>query len=974
MIVVGIGASAGGIEALRKLLSNLSPETGAAFVIIQHLSPDFKSIMEELLQKYTDMPIHQIEKDTLVEPNHIYLMPSNKTMTYYHGILKLHDRIKDNKLSLPIDDFLHSLGNELQQEAIGVILSGSGTDGSRGARTIKEQEGVVLVQSPKSAGFDGMPKALIELDIADGVFPPEELATRIENVIKAERRLKKTKKQSNNDREIIKEDFNFHDEWLDKIIKMVANKSNIPFTEYKIATLQRRSEKQMALNKFLNLKEYYHFLKDNDEQIEILYRDFLINVTRFFRDKEFFDEIKNTLIPKIFKDLKEEDVCRIWVVACSTGEEAYTIGMLVMEYLKENNLKHDFKIFASDVNKKCIQIATEGIYNSSISADIPLPLLESYFIQEGKFYRIKPHLREKLIFAIHDVISDPPFINMNLISCRNFLIYLKNETKVKILKIFYFSSHKDQHMVLGPSESLGEFSNVFNQPDRKHNIYKKEEADYISSRQSFSPTTKLWKKTFVSPIKKIETTQPEIPEFTENVDDPFSPYLIEKYVPKVVFLTKELDVLYLKGNFEAIFSLPVNVVKMNLAKMLPSEGILFFRDAVRLTIDSEERVAFEKVEFTKNGKKISTDIVFEKVEFPDVKVPLVKAEITYVEEKNRPKKEVKTYDLQNNEYKEERILRLEDELNEKNKNIQEIKLKLETFNEELNTSNQELMASNEELQSTNEELQSVNEELHTVNAELQYRNKALHETNNDTSNLLKTINIGTIFLDKDLRIRRFTKAITGELDLKATDIGRPITSFNSKLEEVDLEVLSKQVLESGQFIEQEIKNKDRRRFLLRIYPYLIEEKGTQITDGVVISLVDISEITNLKSSIEQFGHQFTSMLAITELNILFLDLDGNVTLANQAIGGYTPEELTGHKIYKILSKADEKLMKQKIEKAIKEHEEQVFNLTIEKANVATRYHFRICPLTDYQNNSKISAFFVGAIKFARSSTLFSKFE
>jgi len=298
----------------------------------------------------------------------------------------------------------------------------------------------------------------------------------------------------------------------------------------------------------------------------------------------------------------------VWVVACSTGEEAYTIGMLIMEYLRENDLNYDFKIFASDVNKKSILIATDGIYNSSISADVPLPLLESYFIQEGKMYRIKPHLREKIIFAIHDVISDPPFINMNLISCRNFLIYIKNETKVDILKTFYFSLRKNQHLILGPSEGLGQFSNVFIQADRKYNIFQKEETDYVASRQSFNPSTNLWKKKPINTQKYIDKPQPDIPDFEETLDDPFSTFLIEQYVPRIIFLTTELDVLYMKGNFETIFSLPRNVVKMNLEKMLPHQGILFFKDAVRVALESEEIIAYEEVEFKKKGEHTKVNL------------------------------------------------------------------------------------------------------------------------------------------------------------------------------------------------------------------------------------------------------------------------------------------------------------------------------------------------------------------------------
>jgi two-component system CheB/CheR fusion protein len=601
----------------------------------------------------------------------------------------------------------------------------------------------------------------------------------------------------------------------------------------------------MALHHQQNIKSYYEFLQKNDKQVEDLYKDFLINVTRFFRDQDFFDELKEKVIPRIFADLKETETCRIWVAACSTGEEAYSIGILIMEYLQENKLDHDFKIFASDVNKKCITFATKGIYNASTLADVPNHLVSKYFKHKGEYFQTVNDLRDRIIFAIHDAIADPPFINMNLISCRNFLIYLKPETQSKILKTFYFSIKENQFLALGPSESIGELNGVFKQYDSSHNLFVKEIQEYNKVRQAFKPSPRIWSKRIDSYSDIYFTPAKEKNRFVEEVTDPFSIYLLRRFVPQTMFLNEGMDVLHINGNLEAILSLPKAVAKMNLKKMLPKTNVLFFQEAIRMVIDSKESRVFKNISFEKGGAITHTDVQFEKVQLVGIEEPVILVQFDYLAAEDVPPKTIIESTYSEDSIDQERVISLQNQIAGQKRKMQSMLQQLEAANEELNSSNYELLQSNQELQSTNEELQSLNEELHTVNSELQLKNKELVTANNDISNLLKTTNIGTIFLDNKLRIRKFTKAITHQFELIQGDIGRPITSFNNKLKGVNLGVLCKEILKNGHPVEREVLDKNEQQYILRLFPYF--SKSITDIEGIVITLVDINNVVKAKS-------------------------------------------------------------------------------------------------------------------------------
>lgn len=466
MKVVGIGASAGGVEAVCDFLESLPGDTGAAFVIIQQLSSNSGRVMNELAKRNAGMPVILLEQSTQPAPNKIYLVPGDKTVSYSEGMLVVEQRTEDQQMRLPIDNFFHSLGQELNKDAIAVVLSGIGTDGSRGVRTIKGKGGVVLVQNPEGAKPDDMPRAVIRLNLADGVLPVRELAQKVSHIARY--------KDRENGRSSL---FNFTENGAracyERILKKLHKHTGVDLAAYQEETLIRRIENRMLLQYCDTPEAYYYLLSSEDGEASTLFNDMLTGITQFFGDAETFKMLAETIIPALVENQPDNRPLRIWIPACSTGEEAYTIAMLLDDYLQKTRRQLAFKIFASDIDRIAISTATDGFFPAGISADIPPDLLNRYFVPETNGYRASTHLREKILFAVHDVLHDPPFVRMNMISCRNFLIYIKNPIQYKTLTTFHFALHDKGVLFLGPGESLGEVKNAFTTISRKYNFHEK---------------------------------------------------------------------------------------------------------------------------------------------------------------------------------------------------------------------------------------------------------------------------------------------------------------------------------------------------------------------------------------------------------------------------------------------------------------------------------------------------------------------
>jgi len=887
MKVIGIGASAGGLEAMTELLSKLPDNTGAAYVFLQHLAPNSKSMIGELLSRHTRMPVVMVYESKPVMANYIYVMPENKNLTYAHGMLVTQDRDPNEKLNLPIDKFFHTLGEQLKEEAVGILLSGTGTDGTRGLRTIKEKGGIVLIQEPESAKFDGMPRAALNLKIADRVMTAGEIGESVGGIIKKYKTLKE-------DAPLL--DRENPSPYFRKILEYLSEQTDINFLGYRTPTLIRRLENRMLLLDIDDIDDYYDIIKENKEEARALFNDFLIGVTRFFRDPEAFKVLNNEILPKIFeKEKPEGSTYRFWIPACSTGEEAYTIAMLVDQYISKHNLDVDYKIFASDVDEEAIKYAIKGIYSYSLAADTPYDLRAKYFIQEGEELRVRPFLRQQVLFAVQNLIGDPPFIHMDLISCRNLLIYLKPETQQKILSTLHFALNDEGFLFLGPSESLGELKYAFTQYTRRWNIFIKHSDAKISMRTQF----KL--ESSPSKIKSFpkSTTSNLMANFDNSGSDPFTQYLVERFAPVSLFVNQDLDILYMNGDVDKLLNMPRALARLNLKKMLPQDELITFKAGVEDVLENKKQLTYTDISLRKNDEKFRADIHFDQPQLTGIysdrdnfknvvliEIRLFRPEGQKLEEEER--------DQGQRQIKVENLRR---ELRSAKRHSQELVNELEATNEELQTSNRELLASNEELQSTNEELQSVNEELYTVNSELQIKNEELTTANNDINNLLKSTEIGTIFLDKKLKIRKFTPAVRKQFDLLDSDIGRPITNFSSAFKELNIEAICKKVFETLEPFEQEAIDKSGTHYLVRILPYRTEEDNI---DGLVINFVNIEKLTQTQHQVVRLANKYRAIFNYSYQVLTVIRKNGKVSSMNRPLGPYHQDTLVGHNIFKVL--------------------------------------------------------------------------
>ncbi len=823
--VVGIGASAGGLIAVQQLFDNIPNDTGMSFVIIQHLSPDFVSLMPELLSKHTQMQIYTAEDKQTIAPNCIYLNQRNKNLNIKGRELYLLEKGPKHNLNLPIDIFFHTLGEEYKEKAIGVILSGTGSDGSSGLKSIKEGGGVILVQDPVSAQFDGMPNSAISTNQVDFILDPESIGNTLSNF-----------STNSNSFSIKVPDTKSNETYITSILSEIHKFSGIDFREYKKNTLLRRLEKRMSLNNIDQVYDYLTFLKSNEQEKIALKQDFLIGVTHFFRDEEAYKILENKIIPAICHSKKPSETIRVWTAGCSTGEEAYSIAILFDLYIREKKLNVDFKIFATDIDTNALEIASRGSYSINIANEINKNYLEQYFVKTSDKIQIIKRIREKIVFSSHNIFVDPPFIKMDLISCRNLLIYLDNKIQAKIMQRFHFSLNKSGYLFLGNSESLGEISKKFDAIDTKWKIFQNiSDKKMIPSQLSDDNKTNAFNYKSNNRISFSQDQHNKV-----NPEVIFHKYLSEKFSPNSIFIDKEFNVLFIAGDIGDRLTLKSGIFQNNLLKFVSQNIANTIRSGIRKLERENRDITIKDVIHTKNNTTYTFDITLHKTrgteELTDTYV-LQFTEDNKVEQDAMVIKEVPLDEISQQKYED-----LEVELKTTKGELKNVVEELETSNEELQSSNEELMASNEELQSTNEELQSVNEELFTVNSELQDKNKELQQLNNDVNNLLNSTDIGTLFLDLNLRIREFTPSLKKHFELEDADRGRPIASFASNFSEKDKEAMlndSQEVLEKLSLIEKEVLDNKGNYYLLRIIPYITASKTI---DGVVITIVNINEL------------------------------------------------------------------------------------------------------------------------------------
>lgn len=863
-----------------------------AFVIVQHLSMDHESNLAMILTRSTGLEVLFLTEDITPEPNTIYIRPPDKEVNVAGGRLCLSPREQsDNRVYLPIDHFLMSLAYDQESYAIAVILSGMGSDGSRGIKEIKEKGGIVLVQSPESAQFSGMPSAAIRYEVADKVGPPAELAKTIDSIAKREA-------DPNQSKVFLNIPPNEFDEFVGRIIKRINQEFKMDFSRYRSSTIRRRIEKRLLIHEIEKPSEYLRLLFTDQEELRILAQSFLIGVTRFFRDPSAFEILENKIIPQLAAMATPRTPIRIWVPSCSTGEEAYSIGMIVDNYLSTHKPQLEFKILASDLDPKAIQVAGEGFYQDNVQADIPARFLEKYLDSTYGGFRIVPKLRDKILFAVQNLLTDPPFIHIDLLSCRNFLIYVDAEAQTRVLSNFHFALNPEGFLMLGPSESLGQLQRAFFTIDRRWKIFTrkptgKKELPFSGNREPLPENVvsrlSLSRKRFLSEQAEEEVHLVPSLDLPMGDQDHFAQFLSGQYAPASIFVDKKYRIRYINGNLDDFFHFPKNFAELVLGKVLDAKISALLQAGVDSLLSADNNQENELTIDSLEVKEIIyeatlREVVFERLSDRFVMIQIKKVSLIENSE-GKPTK------INPDQLLQRRVHSLEERLILSEQRGRRLLNELETTNEELQTSNRELLASNEEMQSTNEELQSVNEELHTVNQEMQSKNDQLKTLNNDINHLLESTEIGTIFLDGDLIIRRFTPSIRQQFDLKQSDISRPLSSFSSSFVDLNLADRCRSVLSNLERYEEEIMDRHGKSYLLRILP---NQGPDADTVGLIVTFIDISDLVETRIQLSETAAKYEVLLNNFEDTIAIVNQTARIEQVNRWLSpGSSAAEIIG---------------------------------------------------------------------------------
>ncbi|EMR02074.1 chemotaxis protein CheB [Cesiribacter andamanensis] len=827
--IVGVGASAGGLEAINELFDNISQTENFSFVVVQHLSPTHKSLMDELLTKHTQMKVVKAEEGVHIRPNQVYLIPAGKNMTVRHGKLRLTDKADSSGPNMAIDIFLKSLAQDKKDRAIAIILSGTGTDGTRGIEAIKQQGGLVLVQDPATAKFDGMPNSAISSGCADMILPAELMG---EEIFRYPENLHNKRFKN----------LAFKEEdgaYLQEIVKLVREHTSHDFSSYKEQTLYRRIMRRMIQLDIDSPQEFIHYLQNNPDEINYLGKEFLIGVTRFFRDPDAFAILEEQVIPDIIKKKSHDNPIKLWVTACSTGEEAYSLAMLLCEGLQKAGKDINVKIFATDIDPVALEYAAKGSYPESIANEVPAGRLEKFFTREGNRYCVSQQLRRMVIFAQHNVTKDPPFSKMDLVSCRNMLIYMKPTLQRKVLATLHFASMVGGYLFLGSSENCDELEPALKVVSKKWNIYR-----IIHKSKNFIFDGSVHDKERLY-AQKVADVRPRPRTVEAELQEAFHSLVTEELGYAVVFINEEYDMIQATGDYKRFLEMPERQLQMNLLRLVPKEVSLALNLALRKATRNNEKAMANRIEVVREGMVQVISLVVKPFLDADqynrkfISVLFKEEAYEKVEPGQRPR-----YEQQVNL---DRLLELESELRHTKQDLQAMVEEMETANEELQSSNEELISSNEELQSTNEELQSVNEELHTVNAEHQQKIRELEELNDDLNNYFRSSDIGQIFLDRKLLIRKFTPSVKQQINLIESDLGRPIShlSYNIKAENLVADI--EEVLKTGESLQKEVETRNGQVYLMKILPYLRQDRHV---DGAVVTFVDITKAKELSTLLQ----------------------------------------------------------------------------------------------------------------------------
>jgi two-component system CheB/CheR fusion protein len=898
--VVGIGASAGGLSAYSKLLKALPVDTGMAFVLVQHLDPKHASMLPELLSRSTLMPVIEIKDNTPVDPNCVYVMPPNHSLAILHGVLHLMPRPDALGKHLPIDDFLKTLADDIQSNAIGVILSGTASDGTFGLRAIKAEGGITFAQSEDSCEYDGMPHSAIAAGHVDFIMAPEEIARELSRIAKHPYLLQELRAPRDADSVPAGDSLN-------KIFVLLRTRTGNDFTYYKHATIRRRIKRRMVLSQIERMEDYVKYLQQQPKELDALFQDILINVTSFFRDPETFEALKTEVFPKLMQGRGNGHSLRIWVPGCSTGEEVYSLAIALFEFLGENIGSARIQIFASDIDGKAVDKARAGHYMESIRDDVTAARLSRYFVKTAEGYQICKSIRDICVFAVQNVVKDPPFSRLDLVSCRNLMIYLGAVLQKKVLHTFHYALNPGGYLMLGTSETIGSYADLFSLVDKKNKIYlKKSVATRLSYDFSNSP--------YVAQVTGGEVVEAGRQPATVNLQQEAENVILANYGPPGVIVNRDMQILNFRGQTGPYIEPAAGSASLNLLKMARQDLVMELRTVVHEAIKQHHPVRKEGVRIQQQDgvyRLVNLQVLpiagANAVE-PYYLVLFEAAGELFLPEQTTAKKIVKKTGkgstksekvVEKTDLRDQHIQELEHELLSNREYMQSVIESQEASNEELQSANEEIQSANEELQSTNEELetakeelQSTNEELATINEEHEIRNQELTTANNDLSNLLASVELAIVILREDMSIRRFTPSAKQLLNLIDADVGRPISNIRPNVVIPDLETRVRQVTSTMAAQSLEVQDKDGHWYVLRLRPYKTLDNRIE---GVVMTFIDIDSVKDaerLRKALQQ-ERRLAAVVRDSSDAVSVQDFSGHILAWNRRaaeIYGYSEEE------------------------------------------------------------------------------------
>lgn len=841
--VVALGASAGGLEALESFVGHVAAGSGMAYVVVQHLDPTHAGLLPELLQRATAMPVIAARDRLAVEADHVYVIPPNRDLAIFHGRLQLLEPTAPRGLRLPIDFFFRALAADYRERAIGVILSGMGSDGTLGLRAIKEQGGLILVQDPATAKFDGMPRSAIATGLADLVAAVDELPRRIGEILQRS-------PHSTAADETAEGESSPQRSALDKICILLRARTGNDFSLYKKNTLYRRIERRMAIHQLARIDGYVRYLRENPQEVELLFRELLIGVTSFFRDPAAWVSLQEQALPELLAANPDGNPLRAWVAGCSTGEEAYSLAMVFREAVECLAPEHrpTLQIFATDLDPDAIARARQGVYPPNVASDVSAKRLKRFFVEDDNGYRVGKEIREMVVFAPQNAIMDPPFTRLDILTCRNLLIYLGPELQKKLLPLFHYSLKPGGILMLGSAESLGGYGDHFSPIDAKARLFRRS-GDALRGPAIDFPTRHY-------PARN-ESPMDAAPEPAPNVQMLADHLLLQRFAPAAVLVTAAGDLVYISGRTGKYLEPAAGKANWNIHAMA-REGL---RDEISVALPkalrSGEAVVSRGLAVHTDGGVCRVDLTVQPIAEPLAlrgMVMVVFADAAAATSAAKAAGKPGAPQGQREAALQQSLAQTREELQSLREEMQSSQEELKSANEELQSTNEELQSTNEELTTSKEEMQSLNEELQSVNVELQAKVDELSAANNDMKNLLNSTDIATVFLDNALHVRRFTNQATKLFKLIPGDVGRPLADIVSNLDYPGLLTDAEEVLRTLAFADREAPAGEDRWFQVRIMPYRTLEN---VIDGVVITFNDISRAKRLEAELRQLAARGT---------------------------------------------------------------------------------------------------------------------